>query len=667
VLRAHRAPTIAIIVLTSLFVVTGLYAIDTPCDYPEPRSDIYTAVGLIGLTITNQGDIGNYLAVPTQPSCEYPLNSNVEHMYHGGLWVGARKADGTVHVTTGAQDANGLQEGEELLEFQNFVDGDGASVSFEECPQIWSNSQNSDDYDDRALATQHVQMVFDDFGQDPPTKALGLKVTMRALAWSTPYADDFVILDYSIVNATSSELSDVYVGFWNDCTVGNTEVTNPYDDNAAVPWSFWDDKNGAYGAEGWVPPQYSVENDPDIWMMWEHDDDGDEGMATSWVGNRLLGVRPAVVPAEDSPPVSYHAWRFRGVPEEDSTYVDEDGDLQLGKYQLMSDGAFTVGETQEENYDAASNWVQMMATGPWPVLAPGDTVHATFAIVCGADSLGLLSNSKVAQLAYDEGFALPGGPPSPVLEVGYDWDTIKLQWAPGDSLNAEGNDLAPDDPARSPEHHISESTSKPDFQGYRIFRFQGFDIDQDPYSIATMVAQFDKIDGVGFDTGLPPLNADGKREFVDTGLRDGLPYWYSVVSFSAPDIEEGLPEFQSGFNENSIRVFPGPPAPTSAAAGKVSVVPNPYQAGSYFENPNGVRELGRRIWFVNLPPRCSVKIFTVSGDLVRTLSHDSEADGKLAWDVLSDYGRAIASGLYVYVVKNLDTGEVQRGKMVIIK
>ena len=29
----------------------------------------------------------------------------VEHIYRGGLWVGARTADGQLHVSTGAQDA----------------------------------------------------------------------------------------------------------------------------------------------------------------------------------------------------------------------------------------------------------------------------------------------------------------------------------------------------------------------------------------------------------------------------------------------------------------------------------------------------------------------------------------------------------------------------------
>jgi len=659
VLRAHRAPALVIIVLASLLVVGLLHAGD------GPRSDMYTSVGLIGLTVTNSGDVGNYLGFPNQPSCEYPLNSNVEHMYHGGIWVGARKADGTMHVSTSAQDANGVSEGEDLIEFQNYSTSDPSDP--ESFVYIWSNSQNNDNYDPRALATQHIQVVFDDFGQSPPSKRLGLKVTLRALAWSTPYADDFVILDYAIVNASSSELRDVYVGFWNDLSVGNTEVTNPYDGNAAVPWDFWDDFDGCYGAQGHVPDEFTVPTDPDIWMMWEHDDDGEEGLATSWVGNRLLGTRPAVAPPEGMPQVSYHAWRFRGVPEEDSTYTDDQGEERDGKYQLMSDGAFTVGETQEENYAAASNWVQMMGTGPWPTLAPGDTIHATFAVVCGADSLGLLANSKVAQLAYDDGFSIPGGPPSPVLQVGFDWNTIKLQWAPGDSVDADGNELAPDDPARSPEQHISEITNKRDFQGYRIYRYAGLTIDQDPYSIATLVAQFDKIDGVGFDTGLPPLNADGLREFVDPDLRDGFPYWYSVVAFSAPDLEEGLPEFQSGFNENATLVYPGPAPALTSAAGQVSVVPNPYRGGSYFDSPGGEVELGRKIWFVNLPPRCRIRIFTVAGDLVRTLEHRDTLEGKLAWDVLSDFGRAIASGLYVYVVDNLDSGDVQQGKLVIIK
>jgi len=655
--------------LVRLAVVAVALAMAGPA-LAENRTDIYTGVGIIGLTVTNLGYVANGFVNPNQPSCEYPLNSNVEHMFLGGLWVGAVTSDGTIRVTTGAQDAANLQDGEADREFKDYSNpqdpADPKNYAY-----VWSNSQNSDAYDSRALATQHIELYMDDFLEPRPAGyvPIGLEVTLRALAWAPPYADAFVILDYAIVNVSGGELRDVYVGFWNDCSVGNTEHTVPsqYDPNAPVGWNFYDDKNGAWGALDWVEPDFSVANDPTIWMMYEHDADTDEGLAPSWVGVRLLGARPAVAPPVEQPPASYNAWMFRHVPEEDDTYVDSNGDQQPGKYQIMSNGAFTVGEGQEIDYTIASDWVALLYTGPWPTLAPNDTVHVTFAVVCGADSLGLLANSKVAQLAYDEGFDLPGGPPSPILSAAYEWNTIKLQWAPGDSLDANGDPLPPQDPRRSPEQHISEITDKLDFQGYRIYRYQGLNIDRDPYELATVVAQFDKVDGVGFDTGLPPLNADGQREFVDANLLDGFPYWYSVVSFSAPDLEEGLPEFQSGFNENAVRLYPGPAARESGAAGRVSVAPNPYRAGSSFDNPSGEVELGRQIWFLNLPPRCSIKIFTLAGDLVRTLQHDDPLEGKFAWDVLSEYGRAIATGLYVYVVENLDSGEIQRGKLVIIK
>jgi len=663
---ASRSPSRPWRRLTSAAVVAAAL-LTTPLLLAESRTDLNTDAGLVGLAVTNLGYVGNFLGNPNQPSCEYPLNSNVEHLFLAGLWVGAIGPDDSVRVSTGAQDASNLLDGEEIREF-DFPD---SLYPGEGYVRIWSNSQNSDNYDPRALATQHIEVIFEDYAnvESGSHTPLGLRVYLRVLAWGSPYADDFVILDYAIVNVSGSELRDVYVGFWNDLTVGNTEQTNPYDPNAPVGWNFWDDYDGALGAVDWVDPEYSVPDDPGIWLMYERDDDGEEGLATSWVGTRLLGTVPEVAPQLDTAPVSYHAWRFRNVPARDDAY-EEDGELRPGKYQLMSDGGFTRGTIDGIDYDAASNWVQMMATGPFPTLAPGDTIRATFAMVCAPDSLGLLANSKVAQVAYDDGFTIPAGPPSPQLQVSYEWNSIKLQWAPGDSLDAEtGEPLPADDPRRSPEQHISTITGKPDFQGYRVYRYQGLTIDQDPYVLSTLVAQYDIVDGIGFDTGLPPLNADGQREFVDSELLDGFPYWYSVVSFSAPDLEEGLPEFQSGFYENGRLgpFYPGPAAPSSAAAGRVNVAPNPYRAGSYFDNPGAGAELGRQIWFTNLPPRCTVKVFTVAGDLVRTLEHDDPADGKLAWDVLSEYGRAIASGLYVYVVENLDSGEVQRGKLVIIK
>jgi hypothetical protein len=625
--------------------------------WAAPRTDLHTDAGIIGLAVSNLGYVGNGFSTPHQPSCEYPINSNVEHLFLGGLWVGARTANGSIHVTTGAQDAANLQAGDEIREFSDTRDP----------IYIGSNSGNSNYWDSEALATQHIEVIFADTtlvesGNHVP---LGLRVTLRVLAWGNSYADDFVILDYAIINISPNELRDVYVGFWNDTTVGNTDYTNPYDPDADVGWNFYDDVNGAWGARDWVDAVYTVAGDPGLWMMYEHDDDGDDGVATSWVGTRLLGTTPAVEPVEDVSPVSYNCWRFRNVPAQDDEY-DEAGEHHAGKYQLMSNGQFDVGE----DFTAASDWVGLLSTGPFPFVAPGDTVRATFAIVCGADSLSLLANSKVAQLAYDEGFTIPGGPPSPLLSTSFEENTVILKWTPGDSAVVEGDSLVTlpvDDPRRSPEHHVSSITGRPDFEGYRIFRYQGDVIRGDPYEAASLVAEFDRIDGIGFDTGLPPLGPDGRRTFVDTHLLDGFPYWYSVVSFSAPVIEEELPSFQSGFYENGILVYPGPAPGTPEQPRGVGVYPNPYRAGSRFDAQQGNRELGRKIWFTNLPARCTIRVFNLAGDLVKTLHHDDPLLGQEPWDILSEPVRAIATGLYIYVVEDLQTGAIQRGKLVIIK
>ena len=95
--------------------------------------------------------------------------------------------------------------------------------------------------------------------------------------------------------------------------------------------------------------------------------------------------------------------------------------------------------------------------------------------------------------------------------------------------------------------------------------------------------------------------------------------------------------------------------------------PNPYRAGSYFDSRQSERELGRKIWFTGLPERCRIQVFNLAGDLVKTLHHDDPVSGQESWDILSEPVRAIATGLYIYVVEDLDRGKIQRGKLVIIK
>ena len=41
--------------------------------------------------------------------------------------------------------------------------------------------------------------------------------------------------------------------------------------------------------------------------------------------------------------------------------------------------------------------------------------------------------------------------------------------------------------------------------------------------------------------------------------------------------------------------------------------------------------------------------------------------GEDTWDLLTDNDQAIATGLYLYTVKDSNTGDIKRGKFLIIK
>ncbi|MCK4574166.1 MAG: hypothetical protein KAU36_07330, partial [candidate division Zixibacteria bacterium] len=71
----------------------------------------------------------------------------------------------------------------------------------------------------------------------------------------------------------------------------------------------------------------------------------------------------------------------------------------------------------------------------------------------------------------------------------------------------------------------------------------------------------------------------------------------------------------------------------------------------------------------NLPPVCTIKIFTIDGDLVREIEHNFEPSHPLAshdtWDVITRNTQKPVSGLYYWTVESPDR-ETQVGKLVII-
>ena len=52
---------------------------------------------------------------------------------------------------------------------------------------------------------------------------------------------------------------------------------------------------------------------------------------------------------------------------------------------------------------------------------------------------------------------------------------------------------------------------------------------------------------------------------------------------------------------------------------------------------------------------------------MKTIEHNDPYSGEEAWNLISDRGFPVATGLYILVVKDHDTGRVKRTKFLIVK
>ncbi|MDO8803902.1 MAG: fibronectin type III domain-containing protein [Elusimicrobiota bacterium] len=91
--------------------------------------------------------------------------------------------------------------------------------------------------------------------------------------------------------------------------------------------------------------------------------------------------------------------------------------------------------------------------------------------------------------------------------------------------------------------------------------------------------------------------------------------------------------------------------------------PNPYRPGS--SGLFGQSTYGDNIVFASLPVRSKVKIFNLTGGLVRELA-DDDGDGRCLWDTRNGDGTRAASGVYLYLVTT-PAGGKKSGRIAIIK
>jgi len=135
---------------------------------------------------------------------------------------------------------------------------------------------------------------------------------------------------------------------------------------------------------------------------------------------------------------------------------------------------------------------------------------------------------------------------------------------------------------------------------------------------------------------------------TDTGYTEGDVYQIKGAKLNGPDDE---------FVYNAGGIDAGK---AKEELSEIKVVPNPYIAHALWETTEGIR----KIQFTHLPDECTIRIYTLAGDLVRVIEHNN-GTGAEDWDLLNKNQQGIVPGVYFYHVDSR-YGE-KLGKFAVIK
>jgi hypothetical protein len=149
----------------------------------------------------------------------------------------------------------------------------------------------------------------------------------------------------------------------------------------------------------------------------------------------------------------------------------------------------------------------------------------------------------------------------------------------------------------------------------------------------------------------------------------GFDYYYYIVSFddgknnNSPANPRGSLQSSRFYTQTTEPANLKRPAVESLASGAIRVVPNPYnKKARELQYGTGAPD---RIAFLDIPPICTIKIFTERGDLIQTIEH-TNGTGDEYWNSTTSAGQVVVSGVYIAVFET-PSGEKAIRKFVIIR
>ncbi len=256
-----------------------------------------------------------------------------------------------------------------------------------------------------------------------------------------------------------------------------------------------------------------------------------------------------------------------------------------------------------------------------------DSAKDAYVLNNGRDSLW--ETLDRAYWAYDrlsKGLSIPSPPPPPDISVASGPDRITVSWSYPD-----------------PSYYLDPVTHADDWYAWRVYRKRGALLTDD---------LLDQKDGDHWEF-VTEIRDRNQQSYVDFDVQRGVDYYYAVTAVD--DGTQNNAGVDAGEKLESSRYVTRSLLPATSVkpglnvSNQVRAVPNPAtvaaggQSGTtgFFGTPN-------RILFVNLPVKCTLKIFTETGDLVRTIYH--YASGDEPWDQLTDNNQYVSSGIYILAV-----------------
>lgn len=461
--------------------------------------------------------------------------------------------------------------------------------------------------DPDAISLFDTEFYIDDQSPLVPTQyKVGVGVRQRTYAWSESYRDDFIIYDYWIYNLNEvTQLESFYVGIHADCDISTAEAGSgtqawSRDD---LPGYHRDSLSGEY-----ISYMYDGDN-PTV----PGDDVGGRlspKESSGYIGSRLLYCPPAIGDTKLSVQKGHGWWDWNSDPSDD--------DAAAEVYERLSN------TTWMEPPPSPHDFRYFQKFGPFSIPAV-DSIRVVIAYGIGEGLDGLRENLEWANYLFEHDWIGPSAPTPPTYSL-----------IPGDGIvTFEWDDAA--------ESSVDPYSGEEDFEGYRVWK-----------RTATgwlLLMECDLVDGIGFDFGLV-------HSYVDYDVHNYFQYTYAVTAYDQGDPANNIESLESGVGAGKT-VEPGTFNETAnAAVTGIHVVPNPFvgqSAPGFGFTPTQNNPATERIVFVNLPDNSTIRVYTLTGDLIITL-HNTEDPAydwqkTASWDLITDNMQTIVSGLYLYVVE----------------